>query len=154
MKKTHDFEKDFSVLLEAGFMAVNQADEDAAVKLFRAASLLRPHNTLPKVGFGYLHLCKLELKQASKEFEEVLKAEPENEMAKAFLGFCTSLTPGKLPEGEKILKDSEKHAKDQSVKNLCHDTLDFLEKYLKKPPSPMQLSKETGRHAEHKKDKK
>ena len=149
MKKAHDFEKDFLVLLEAGFMAVNQADEDAAVKLFRAASLVRPENTLPKVGFGYLHLCKLELKQASKEFEEVLHKEPDNEMAKAFLGFCTSLTPGKLPEGETMLKETEKHAKDHSVKNLCHSTIDFLDKYLKKPPSPMQLSKE-----QHKKEKK
>ena len=47
---------DFILLVEAGFIAVNQADEDAATKLFHAAELLRPENVLSKIGFGYLHL--------------------------------------------------------------------------------------------------
>ena len=56
------FKDDFFLFLEAGFIAVNQADEDAAVKLFKAAQLLDPQQSLPQIGFGYLHLHKLELK--------------------------------------------------------------------------------------------
>ena len=79
------YKEDFFLLLEAGFIAVNAADEDSAIKLFKASELLRPESTFPKVGFGYMHLCKLELKQAVALFREVLAKEPENEMAKTFL---------------------------------------------------------------------
>ncbi len=134
------FKDDYITLVEAGFIAVNQADEDAAVKLFRAAGLLRPDNTFPQVGLGYLHLCKLELKEACRYFEEVLKKEPANEMAKAFLGLTLSLTPHKIDEGEKVLIAAAKEAKDPTVKQLAEDTIQFVEKYLRKTPSPAELS--------------
>ncbi|MES2273069.1 MAG: SctF chaperone SctG, partial [Chlamydiota bacterium] len=57
------YKDDFFLLLEGGFIAVNQADEDAALKLFRTTELLDPENIMSKIGFGYLHLHKLELKQ-------------------------------------------------------------------------------------------
>ena len=102
MTSWHDFKKDWVLLLEAGFIAVNQADEDAALKLFKAAELLQPHNALPKVGFGYLHLHKLELKQACKMFEEALEIEPTNDMAKALLGISMSLAPTSLDKEKKF----------------------------------------------------
>ena len=86
VKTWKDCKEDYILMIEAGFIAVNQADEDSALKLFRASEMLQPDNSLPKVGFGYLHLHKLELKQAVRIFEEVLEKEPNNEMAKTFLG--------------------------------------------------------------------
>ena len=77
------YKDDFILLVEGGYIAVNQADEDGALKLFRAAELLQPDNSLCKVGFGYLHLHKLELKQAVKIFQEVLDKEP-NELKPKF----------------------------------------------------------------------
>ena len=65
---TQKYEGHFITMTEAGFVAVNQADEDSAVKLFKAAALLSPNQLLPRIGFGYIHLCKLELKQAAKIF--------------------------------------------------------------------------------------
>lgn len=128
----------FITMVEAGFVAVNQADEDSAVKLFKAATLLNPEHALSKVGFGYLHLCKLELKQAVKFFTEVLDKEPENEMAKAFLGLSLSLNPSEITKGESVLEETHKTAKDPMIKNLAASALDFVTRFVKKAPSPAQ----------------
>lgn len=135
MTNWKQYQEDFVLLLEAGFIAVNQADEDSAFKLFKAAELLKPDNVLPKVGFGYLHLHKLELKQAVKLFEEVLKKEPDNDMARAFLGLCMSLMPNSLEKGEKILHETEK-SRDPMIKTLSTTAIDFVEKFVKKTPGP------------------
>lgn len=128
----------FITMVEAGFIAVNQADEDSAVKLFKAAALLNPDHFLPKVGFGYLHLCKLELKQAVKHFKEVLEQDPENEMCKAFLGLSLSLNPSEVAQGENLLTETEKTAKDPMIKSLASGALNFVSKFVKKSPTPTQ----------------
>ena len=117
-------------------MAVNQGDEDAAIKLFKGASLLNPSNSLPKVGLGYMHLCKLELKPACKLFEEVLAEEPANDMAKAFLGIALSFTPNEVSQGEAKLAEVRKNSKDENVRTLANTAIDFVEQFVKKMPSP------------------
>jgi tetratricopeptide (TPR) repeat protein len=129
------YQEDFILITEAGFIAVNQADEDAALKLFRAAELLDPSNVLPKIGFGYLHLHKLDLKKAVKNFEEVLEKEPDNEMAKAFMGLSLSMMPNAVDKGEKILEQTLK-SKDPAVKQLAGSAIEFVEKFIKKAPGP------------------
>lgn len=129
------YKEDFILLAEAGFIAVNQADEDAALKLFKAAELLEPSNVLPKIGFGYLHLHKLELKQAVKYFEDVLEKDPHNDMAKAFLGLCMSMMPNTIDKGEKILEQTLK-SKDPMIKKLAGSAIDFVERFVKKHPGP------------------
>lgn len=130
-----NYKEDFLLMLETGFIAVNQADEDSALKLFRAAEILNPENVLPKVGFGYLHLHKLELTQAVRAFNEVLEKEPKNEMAKAFLGICMSLSPQQLEKGEKVLEETMK-SKDPMIKKLSHTAFDFVDKFVKTTPGP------------------
>ncbi len=127
--------EDFILFAEAGFIAVNQADEDSALKLFRAAELLDSDNVLPQIGFGYLHLHKLELKQAVKAFEDVLHKEPHNDMAKTFLGLCMSMMPNSIDKGEKILEQTLK-SKDPMIKKLAATAIDFVEKFVKKTPGP------------------
>ncbi len=138
MTKLQEFKEHYILMVEAGFIAVNQADEDAALKLFKAAELLDPANMLPRVGRGYIHLCKLELKQAAKTFEEILQTDPSNEMAKTFLGLSMSLNPAEVAKGEKVLEDSATHAKDPMVKDLAVSALQFVEKFVKKTPSPVE----------------
>jgi hypothetical protein len=138
MSKIQTYKDDFVLLLETGFIAAGQTDEDAAKKLFRAAELLSPSNMLPKVGFGYIHLLKLELKQACRVFEEVLKAEPDNNMAKALLGLSTSLTIKDADKGEKLMEDAMKHTKDPSIKKMAATGIEFVEKFVKKQPTPVQ----------------
>lgn len=132
------FKEDFILFSEAGFIAINQSDEDAAVKLFKAAALLKPENTLPKVGLGYMHLCKLELKAACKAFEEVLAIEPNNEMARTFLGLAMALTPTEVSKGEKLLAESAKKSHDPMLKGLAETAIAFVEKFVKKGPTPTQ----------------
>lgn len=135
-----EYGDDFLLFVEAGFIAVNQADEDAALKLFKTAELLRPENTFPHIGLGYLHLHKLELKQSVEYFGRVLEKEPTNEMAKAFLGIATSMIPNQTTEGEKLLEHSLK-SKDPSIKRLAGTAIDFVERFIKKPPGPAGKSR-------------
>lgn len=132
---TKKFKEDFILFAEAGFIAVNQADEDAALKLFKAAEMLDPSNTLPKLGIGYLHLHKLELKQATQSFDDVLHKDPHNDMAKAFKGLCLSLMPNAIDKGEKILEQTCK-SKDPAIKEMSNTAIDFVEKFVKKHPGP------------------
>ena len=130
-----DYKQDWLLFTETGFIAVNQADEDSATKLFQAGEMLNPDSTLPKVGFGYLHLHKLELKQAVKVFEDILKKEPANEMAKAFLGLCMGLMPNMVEKGEKILGETAK-SKDPLIHQLSSTAIHFVDKFVKKTPGP------------------
>ena len=129
--------EDFILLIEAGFIAVNQADEDSALKLFKAAELLNPTDQLSKIGMGYLYLHMLDLKKASKLFEEALEAEPKNEVAKAMLGISMSLDPNMSEKAEKILNQTHSSS-DKSIQNLSDVALDFVNRFIKKAPSPVQ----------------
>lgn len=134
------YDQDFVLFLECGFIAINQADEPSATKLFKACERLRPDNNIAKVGWGYMHLLKLELKEAIEDFEEVLKKEPGNEMARAFLGLAQCLTPNGITKGEKTLHETEK-SHDKDVKKMSHTAINFVEKFVKKEPSPAQVQK-------------
>lgn len=138
MAQLQKYKDDFVLLLESGFIAASHTDEDAALKLFRAAQLLKPENQLPKVGLGYIHLLKLELQQACKTFEGVLKTDPSNEMAHALLGLSTALTIKEVNKGEKMLEEILKKTKDASVKNMATTAIEFIEKFVKKAPTPVQ----------------
>lgn len=133
------YKEDFVLLLEAGFIAVNHADEDSAIKLFKSAELLNPENVLPQIGLGYMHLCKLELRQAINIFQAVLKKEPNNEMAQAFLGITLSFTPDQLTKGESILETTAKDSQDPEIKKLANLAVDFVDTFIKKQPSPYEV---------------
>lgn len=139
MENLQKYKQDYILFVEAGFIAVSQGDEDAAIKLFKAASTLDPQNNLPQVGMGYMHLCKLELKNACKLFEDVLQKDPSNEMAKAFLGIAFSLTPNEVSKGEKVLEEVVKDCHDNNIKTLAETAIDFVEKFVKKAPTPAQM---------------
>ena len=141
MEDLKKYEEDFFLFLEAGFIAINHADEDSAVKLLKTCELLQPENPLIKIGFGYLHLHKLELKQACEYFEEVLRIDPGNEMATTFLGIALSLTPDKVSKGEQILEKSARDSSDSQVKKVANTTLDFVEQFVKKTPGPADVKR-------------
>lgn len=139
MSQLQKYKDNFLLFAEAGFIATNMADEGTATKLFKASAMLNPDNCLPKIGLGYMHLLKLELKQACKTFEEILSHEPHNEMAKTLLGLSLSLSPTEIVKGEKYLEESAKKAHDPIIKNLAKNALEFVEKFVKKAPTPAQM---------------
>ena len=128
----------FITMAEAGFIAVNQGDEDSATKLFKAAALIAPDELLPEIGFGYIHLCKLELKKSAEIFEGILEKDPTNDTARTFLGLSLSLNPSDVSKGEIFLEEAAKNAKEPLVKNLASSALEFVERFVKKTPTPTQ----------------
>lgn len=134
--KLQDFKADFSLLIEAGFVAVKQLDEMSAGRIFHAAQEICPDNTAPQVGLGYIALNKLEVKEATRIFEEVVKKEPENHLAQTFLGICFLLTKPKRQKGEKLIQDVIAKTEDPTIKSLGKVSLEWAEKDLRKEEAP------------------
>jgi hypothetical protein len=125
---TEELKNDFPLLIEAGFVAVNQRDEDSAKKLFKAAQLLEPESTAPRIGFGFIALNKLELDIAQKEFNDVLKKDTEHQLARAFLGITLCFNPKTRAEGKKLIEEAMSKTDDPHVKNLGSISLEWLKK--------------------------
>ncbi|NGX44809.1 MAG: hypothetical protein K1060chlam3_00984 [Candidatus Anoxychlamydiales bacterium] len=145
MSVLDEYKNDFLLFVESGFIAINQTDEDSTLKLFKAAELLDKTNPLIKIGFGYLALHKLELKKAITAFEEILKKDPKNDMAKAFLGIAISMTPKNMLKGEKLLEETLQ-SDDKEVKKLATIALDFVDKFIKKEPTPVEPKKRVNKY--------
>lgn len=135
-QKIEDFKEDFSLLIEAGFVAVKQLDEISASRIFHAAQAISPNSTAPQIGLGYIALNKLEVKQATKIFEEVTEKEPENYLAQTFLGICFLLTKPKRKKGEKLIQEAMEKSSDPTIKNLGKISLQWAEKDLNELKSP------------------
>lgn len=131
--------KDRALLfVEAAYIAINMSDEASALKLFKAADLLSPGNELIEVGYGYLYLCKLELKKAVEYFDKAIAKDTHNEMAISLKGLALTMTPDRVSEGEKLLSDLSSKSGEEDVKKLSNMTLEFVDKYVKNP-SPSDL---------------
>lgn len=134
--KFGDFKDDFSLLIEAGFVAVKQLDETSAARIFNAAQAISPNSTAPQLGLGYIALNKLEVKEATKSFEEIVKKEPDNYLAQTFLGICFLLSKPKRKKGEKMIREVMGKTTDPTIKNLAQISLEWAEKDLKKEKAP------------------
>ena len=133
MSLAQKHKEDFVNLIEAGYIACNQADEDAAKKLFKGASILNPDNTLAKLGIGYMHMLKFEIQKAIDCFQEVLKKDPKNEMAQAMLGMTMAFGAVDMLKAEDLLKGAAK-ADDKTVSQLADQAMVFMDQFLKKSP--------------------
>jgi len=140
--KMQEFKEDFSLLIEAGFVAVKQLDETSATRIFHAAQSINPDSTAPQIGLGYIALNKLEVKEASKIFEEVIKKEPTNYLAQTFLGICFLLTKPKRKKGEKLIQEAIEKSSNPTIRNLGEISLEWADKDLKKKEAPFFAMKQ------------
>jgi hypothetical protein len=138
--KIEDFKEDFSLLIEAGFVAAKQLDETSASRIFHAAQVISPSSTAPQLGLGYIALNKLEIKEATKIFEDIVKKEPDNHLAQTFLGICFLLTKPKRKKGEKMVREILEKASDPTIKSLAQISLEWAEKDLAKEKAPFFAS--------------
>jgi hypothetical protein len=155
MKDHEKFTDEFANFIEGGFIAIKQGDEDAANKLFLAAHTLKPEHTAPLLGLGHVHLNKMELGKASAKFEEVLKKEPQNAVARILLGFCFLLpklgikrkkTIPMQPEemdrlaigGKAMIEEGLKTATDPEIVKLGKSALELLSKVATYRESPLK----------------
>lgn len=139
-EKLELFKQDFSLMIEAGFVAVKQLDETSANRIFHAAHVVSPKSTAPSVGLGYIALNKLEIKLATMIFEEVVKFEPDNWLAVTFLGMCHVLAKSKRKKGLKLIEEAMKKSDDPTIQNLGKLCLEWVDKDLTKSKSPLYLA--------------
>lgn len=132
-----EFKEDYALFIEAGFIAVKQLDEIAARRLFKAAELLNPDNPASQLGLGYIALNKLQVTEATKIFEAILKKDPQHHLAEALLGICFLLTKGKLKKGEKMILEAQEKSNDPTIKNLATVCMDWAKKDLEKKNSSL-----------------
>jgi Flp pilus assembly protein TadD len=144
LEKMQEFKEDFSLLIEAGFVAVKQLDETSSTRIFYAAQQLSPKSTAPQIGLGYIALNKLEIKEATRIFDSVLQVEPENHLAQTFLGICYLLTKNKRKKGEKLIKEAMEKSTDSTIKNLGTVSLEWAEKDLYKKTTKAPFFVENG----------
>lgn len=138
-----DFKDDFSLFIEAGFIAVKQLDEIAAKRLFKAADLFRPGNLASQLGLGYIALNKLQLNEASKIFEAIIEKDPSHHLAKAFLGICYIINATTREKGKALILEVQQATDDPSILNLATVCLDWAKSDLKKKAfSPLAISNE------------
>lgn len=124
------FNEDFSLFVEAGFVAVKQLDEIAARRLFKAAEILNPENPAPQLGLGYIALNKLRITEATSVFEAILKRDPEHHLAKALLGVSYLLSQDKKIRGEELVREAREKCDDPTIKNLANVCLEWQKKDL------------------------
>jgi len=131
------FAEDYSLLIEAGFVAIKQCDEIAARRLFKAAEVLNSENPASQLGLGYIELNKLRISQASEIFGNIVKGHPDHYLAKALLGVTYLLTPDKREEGRRLIAEAGEKSDDPTIKNLSSVCLEWLSKDLQNKPLPM-----------------
>ena len=125
------FSEDFTLFIEAGFIAVKQLDEIAARRLFKAAEILRPESSAPKLGLGYIELNKMRPLEASRIFEALLKIEPNHSLAKALLGVSYLMSKDKKKQGELLINEAKKESDDPTIQNLAEVSLQWMQKDVK-----------------------
>lgn len=135
-QKIEELKDDFSLLIEAGFVAVKQLDAISSSRIFVAAQMISPDHTAPQIGLGYIALNQLNIKEATHIFESILEKEPENHLAQTFLGICYLLSKPKRKKGERIIKEAIEKTSDPTIKNLGAISLEWAEKDLKKAKAP------------------
>lgn len=138
-----DFDDDFSLFVETGFIAVAQKDEPSATKLFNAAQTLRPWDPSPEIGLGYIALNKLEIDKAESLLNSALKKEPDHLLAKTFLGIAYLLQEPKRKKGEAMIKEAMATTDDAAVVELGKVSLMWADKDLKPSKAPFFAKNET-----------
>ena len=135
-EKIKKFMGDVPLLVEAGFIAIKQVDEESAKKCFYAAMVIDQEQSLPVIGLGMIHLLNLELDDASKMFNLVLQKEPDNQMARTMLGIAQLYRVNQegLKEGRNLIEDAMEHTKEPSLTQLgkySHDLYKEIKKKMK-----------------------
>ena len=133
-EKFKQYAQDVPLLVEAGFIAIKQIDEDCAQKCFYAAMIADPNESLPVIGLGIIHLFKLELDEAKELFSAVLQKEPTNEMAKTMLGIANlyTISDEGLKEGKELIRDAMHSADNPELKQLGKYSQDLMKEIKKK----------------------
>lgn len=129
MPTLQEFKEDLPLLVESGLIAIKQGDEESAKKLFNAIGILDPQNMAKKMGYGLIALHKMDIKNAQKNFHEILQVEQTNWRAQAFLAFSHILS---------VLQDGKNEEKIEALRKGAELAQEVLDK--SDAPSTRQLA--------------
>jgi len=130
------FNEDYSIFIEAGFVAVKQLDEISGRRLFKAAEALNKDNPAAQLGLGYIALNKLQVSEAASIFETIMEKNPDHHLTQALLGVAYLLSQDKRGRGEHLILDVREKSDDPTIKNLANVCLDWLKKDLNSKSIP------------------
>lgn len=122
---------DVTLLLEGGFVACKQLNEEAARALFDAARVLDPKNATVEIGHAFIELNKLELEAAKRFINDALEKDPKSELAQAFMGIAMAFNPETRAKARALVRSVIEKSEQEDVKNLCSITLQWIEKDFK-----------------------
>lgn len=146
-EKIKEFKVDAPMLVEAGFVAIKQVDEDSAKKCFLGAMVIDQDLSLPVVGLGMVSLLKLDLAEAERLFNIVLQKEPDNQMARTMLGITNlyRISDEGLKEGKSLIEEAMDETDDHSIKELGGYSKDLYKEIKKKMKDlhPLESDKTT-----------
>ena len=135
MTATKEFKEDLGLLVESGLIAIKQGDEESAKKLFDAADILDPGTASASMGHGLIALHKMDIAEARKHFNEILKNDKKDYRAKAFLAFTNVLSVLQdgsdeekmegLKRGAELAQEVLEHCKEPSTRELAQSLLDW-----------------------------
>lgn len=160
MEKSHpnlkSFASDVPMLVEAGFVAIKQVDEDSARKCFYAAMVIDPNEPLPVIGLGIVSLFKLDLDEAKKLFRLVLQADPHNQMAKTMLGIANlySITEDGIKEGKHLIDEVMQTTDQHDLQELAKSSQELMKEIKKKMRDLHPLQSSHNKLPPHKRLKK
>lgn len=112
------YRPDFALFVESGFVAINQCDEQSAIRLLGAAYMLQPEHPAPLLGLGYLYLNMEQLDRAIGSLEEALKRDPSMELAKVLLGGALTLAKKDDKRAQKLIEEVNE-SKDPEARKMA-----------------------------------
>jgi predicted Zn-dependent protease len=132
------YRPDFSLFVESGFIAINQCDEQSAIRLLGAAYMLQPDHPAPHLGLGYLYLNMEQLDRAIASLEESLKRDASLPLTKALLGGALILSKKDDSRAQKLLDEVSKSDDSEARKmaQLWTKIRDKLREKGSKQPQP------------------
>jgi tetratricopeptide (TPR) repeat protein len=99
------YKPDFALFVESGFVAINQCDEQSAIRLLGAAYMLNPEHPAPHLGLGYLYLNMEQLDRAIISLEESLKRDASMDLTKVLLGGALTLAKKDESRAQKLIEE-------------------------------------------------
>ncbi|MDR2826160.1 MAG: tetratricopeptide repeat protein [Deltaproteobacteria bacterium] len=116
--------EDLQLLAEVGFCGVSMGNMLQARKIFNGILLVRPGHKAPLMGLAMSHYMVDEFEQAEEILLEILKADPQFDMAKAHLAL-TYLLAGRKEEAKPLLEEV-KHNGDSMFMAMADELLEKL----------------------------
>ena len=114
-------------LMEIGLLAANRAGlQKQAHPIFAGLRAVRPQSELPLVGHGIAFLNTDNPREAGASFEAALQMNPENDVAKCYLGMACQVI-GWGSKSRKLLADVIENGDEPEAESMARSFMELKE---------------------------